>query len=153
MKYSKPQNKPAKTYFLGRVCQYCGEPIEDQARASRTHCPRYMDEFSVIHDCRRKKHQIKHQANEAVLLDWCANQRQIKRKIEDAIAAHGEHVTLEILDAYHIQLQERIRMDHYEGVTVLEFLGYDIILTPNFKTYKIQKNDKSGIYKDDRKNA
>jgi hypothetical protein len=28
-KTQSPDNLPAKTYKLGRVCLYCGEPIED----------------------------------------------------------------------------------------------------------------------------
>lgn len=147
------ENKPAKTYFLGRVCQYCGEPIEDQARASRTHCPRFMDEFGVMHDCRRKKHQVKHQEDEAILLDWSAAQRQTKRKIEEAVIAHGDEVTLDVLDAYNIKLQECIRFNYLEGSAVFEFLGYDIIVKPNLKTYKIQKNDKSRSDNNDRKIA
>lgn len=141
--------RPAKTYKLGRACQHCGEPIEDQARATKTHCTRFIDEFGVLHDCKRRKHQLKHQLSEDVLLDWCALQRQTKGRIEDAIAAHGDELSVEILDAYNINLQDCIRFNHNSRVTVVEFLGYDVLIIPNRKTYKIQKNDKSRIHNND----
>ena len=93
-------NRPAKTFKLGRACQFCGEPIADQERASKTHCTRYRDEFGVIHDCKRKKHQLKTQLQEDVLLDFSARHRESKRQIEKLIAAHGDLVTTEVLVAY-----------------------------------------------------
>jgi len=102
-------NGPAKTFALGRVCQHCGEPIADQERASKTHCTRYRDEFGVIHDCKRRKHQLKTQLQEDVLLDFSAKQRETKRQIEKVIAAHGDLVSTEVLIAYNINPGESIK--------------------------------------------
>jgi hypothetical protein len=145
--------RPVKTYKLKRACQFCGEPIADQERASKTHCTRYRDEFGIIHDCKRRKHQLKHQLDEDVLLDWCAMQRETKSKIEDVIKAHGDEVTLQNLDAYNIILHNGIRFYDRSGSTVVEFLGYNIIVKPKFKTFKIEKYDKLGIRVDDRQAA
>jgi hypothetical protein len=148
-----PTGRPTKTYLLGRACQYCSEPIADQERANKTHCTRYRDENGVVHDCKRRKHQLNHQLSEDFLLDWCALQRQTKARIEDALTAHGDEVTVDILDAYNINLHDNIRFYFNSGATYVEFLDYNIIIRPNFKTLKIQKNEKSGLLKDDRKTA
>jgi hypothetical protein len=145
--------RPIKTYKLGRVCQHCGEPIADQERASKTHCTRYRDEFGIIHDCKRRKHQLKHQLNEDFLLDWCAKQRETKQRIEEAIKAHGDELTEKMLTAYNIMLDTCIRHYDHAGTTVVEFLGYDIIINPNYIILKIVKNDKSGIHCESRKAA
>lgn len=147
------QSRLAKTYLLGRACQYCGEPIEDQARATKIHCSRYIDEFGVTHDCKRRKNQLKNQPLEEILLDWCARQRQTKGRIEDAVTAHGDELAIEILDAYNIQLADCIRFYHQQGLTTLEFLGYNIIKNNNRKTFKIQKNDQSRVSIDPTKAA
>ena len=142
MKKKDSTGKPVNTYELGRACLYCGEPIADQARKSKFHCTEYKDEFGVTHNCRRRKYQLKHQLSEDVLLDWCAMQRKTKIQIEEVIKAHGDVVKVEILDAYNVILDNRIRSYQYSGQTIMEFLGYNIIITPNCKTFKIQKNDK-----------
>ena len=111
------------------------------------------DENGVVHDCKRRKHQLNHQLSEDFLLDWCALQRQTKARIEDALTAHGDEVTVDILDAYNINLHDNIRFYFNSGATYVEFLDYNIIIRPNFKTLKIQKNEKSGLLKDDRKTA
>jgi len=137
--------RPVKTYKLGRACQHCGEPIADQERASKTHCTRYKDEFGVIHDCKRKKHQLKHQLEEDVLLDWCALQRENKKRIEDIIKAHGDEVSLHVLDAFNVILHNGIRFYQRSGATVVEFLSYNIIVKPKSKIFKIEKHEKLGI--------
>jgi hypothetical protein len=145
--------RPVKTYKLGRACQHCGEPIADQERASKTHCTRYKDEFGVIHDCKRKKHQLKHQLHEDVLLDWCALQRENKKRIEDIIKSHGDEVSLEVLDAFNVILHNGIRYYQRSASIVVEFLGYNVIVKPKCKTFKIEKYDKLGIRVDDRQAA
>ena len=139
MKKNDSGGKQLKTYKLGRACQFCGEPIADQERKSKIHCTRYRDEFGVIHDCKRRKYQLKHQLEEDVLLDWCSMQRATKSKIEDMIKAHGDEVKIEVLDAYNVTLDNRIKSHQHLGQTIAEFLGYNIIITPNCKTFKIQK--------------
>ena len=142
MKKKDPTGKPEKTYELGRACLYCGEPIADQARKNKFHCTIYKDEFGMTHNCRRRKYQLNHQLSEDLLLDWCAFQRKTKIQIEEVIKAHGNEVKIEVLDAYNVILNNCIRFYQYLGKTIVEFLGYDIIITPNSKTFKIKKNDK-----------
>jgi len=131
----------SKTYILGRSCQYCGEPIEDQARATKKHCTTWMDENGKIHDCKRKKHQVKHQSEEDVLLDFSAKQRTTKQQIEKMITAHGDIVTTEILNAYNIILSESLGFSYQSGLATAEFLGYRIVSNPTLNNHKILKNE------------
>jgi hypothetical protein len=139
---SESNGKPAQTFFMGRACQNCGEPIADQERATKIHCTRYKDEFGVIHDCKREKHQLKTKLHEDILLDWCARQRETRRRIEDAIKAHGNELTEQMLTAYNIILDTCFRYYKKAGTTVVVFLGYDVIINPKYITYKIQKHEK-----------
>ena len=143
MKKIKDQSKKnfSKTFILGRACQYCGEPIEDQARATKIHCTRWKDENGQIHDCKRKKHQLKHQPEEDLLLDFSAKQRTTKQQIEKMIAAHGVIVTTEILNAYNIILSENLRFSYQSGLATAEFLGYHIVSNPKLNNHKIEKHD------------
>jgi hypothetical protein len=134
------KSRPAKTFKLGRACQYCGEPIADQERSSKTHCTRYKDEFGVVHDCKRKKHQLKTQLQEDILLDFCARQREIKRQIEKVIAAHGDLVTTEVLVAYNINPADGIGYYYHSGLLYADLLGYKIISNPKLHTHKIEKH-------------
>lgn len=136
-------SRPAKTFKLGRACQFCGEPIADQERASKTHCTRYKDEFGIVHDCKRKKHQLKTQSQEDVLLDFSARHREYKRQIERVIAAHGDLVTTEILVAYNVNPGDNISYNYHSGLLYAEMLGYRIISNPILNTHKIEKHDNS----------
>ena len=133
-------SRPAKTYKMGRVCQYCGEPIADQERTSKIHCSRYIDEFGVIHDCKRKKHTLKTQLQEDMLLDFSARQRETKRQIEKIIPAHGDLVSTEVLNAYNIQLSDNLGYRYESGLLYAKFLDYTIISNPKLNTHKILKN-------------
>lgn len=135
-------SKPSMTYHLGRACEDCGEPIADQERKTKRHCTSFVDENGIHHNCRRRKHQKKHQLHEDRLLDWAAKQRQTKAKIEEAFAMHGEFVTLQILEAYGIALNNCITISHGYQESSLEFLGYNIIINPFKKSIKLQKHDK-----------
>ncbi len=135
-------SKPSLTYHLGRACEDCGEPIADQERKTKRHCTSFVDENGIHHNCRRRKHQKKHQLHEDRLLDWAAKQRQTKAKIEEAFAMHGEFVTLQILEAYGIALNNCITISHGYQESSLEFLGYNIIINPFKKSIKLQKHDK-----------
>ena len=84
-------------------------------------------------------------------MDFAAIQRQTKSKIEDAVAKHGEYVSLEILDAYGIATNNYLTIRHGFQESTLEFLGFDIIMNPIKKTIKIQKHDKPTGMDDGRK--
>jgi hypothetical protein len=137
-KTQSPDNLPAKTYKLGRVCLYCGEPIEDQARANKTHCSSWIDKFGVRHDCKRKKHKLKTQPQEDILLDFAARQRETHRQILKLIAAHGDYVSTEILDAYNINLADNLGFSFDSGIAVADFLGFKILSNSKLKTHKIE---------------
>jgi hypothetical protein len=134
-------SKPSLTYHLGRVCENCGKPIADQERKTKRHCSPQVDENGIHHNCRRRKHQQKHQIHEDRLLDWAAIQRQTKTRIEDAVATHGEYVTVSVLEAYGIILKNYITIHHGYQESTLGFLGYKIIVTPFKPFIKIQKHD------------
>ena len=136
-------SKPSLTYHLGRVCENedCREPIADQERKSKKHCSEYTDENGIHHNCRRRKHQQKHQILEDQLLDYAAIQRQTKAKIEEAIITHGEFVTEAVLEAYGIVLNNCISITHGYEESTLGFLGYNIIVNPFKQSIKIQKHD------------
>jgi hypothetical protein len=146
-------SKPSLTYHLGRACENvdCREPIADQERKSKRHCSEYTDENGIHYNCRRRKHHQKHQIHEDRLLDFAAIQRQTKTKIEDAVAKHGEYVTLEILDAYGIATNNYITISHGFQESTLEFLGFDIIMIPFKKSIKLQRHDKPTGMDDGRK--
>ena len=146
-------SKPCLTYHLGRECENvdCREPIADQERKSKRHCSEYRDENGIHHNCRRRKHHQKHQIQEDRLLDYAAIQRQTKTKIEDAVATHGEYVTLEILDAFGIATNNYITISHGFQESTLEFLGFDIIMNPFKKSIKLQRHDKPTGMDDGRK--
>jgi len=153
LKNKEISSKPTPTYHLGRTCENveCREPIADHERKSKRHCAEYTDENGIHHNCRRSKHQQKHQIYEDRLLDFAAIQRQTKSKIEDVVATHGEYVSLEILDAYGIATNNYITISHGFQESTLEFLGFDIIMNPIKKTIKIQKHDKPTGMDDGRK--
>ena len=153
LKNKQISSKPSPTYHLGRVCENpeCREPIADQERKSKRHCAEYTDENGIHHNCRKRKHQHKHQIYEDRLLDFAAIQRQTKSKIEDAVAKHGEYVSLEILDAYGIATNNYLTISHGFQESTLEFLGFDIIMNPIKKTIKIKKHDKPTGMDDGRK--
>jgi hypothetical protein len=134
--------KKAKTYHLGRFCQQCGEQIADQERASKLHCSRWIDEFGVLHDCKRQKHALKTQPYDSILLDFSAKQRETKRQIEKILADHGYEVSTEVLNAYNVKLSENLSNDYHSGLLYAEFLGFKIISNPKLNTHKIIKNDK-----------
>ena len=136
---SLPERGPTKTYKLKRACAYCSEPIEDQARASKIHCSRWMDEAGVIHDCRRRKHQLVHKLNDDLLLDFSARQREINQQIVKAVAAHGDVVSSEVLNAYNINLSENLKFHYRSNLTTCEFLGFKIITNPKLNNHTIQK--------------
>lgn len=138
-KLHQKETRPGLTYHLGRACLNCGEPIEDQARSTRTHCPRWIDQTGKVHDCRRKKHQLKHQPQEDLLLDFSARQREISKQIEKVLAAHGDIVSTEVLNAYNITLSENLRFSYHSNLGTSEFLGYKIITNPKSKTHQIVK--------------
>ncbi|MFZ9171463.1 MAG: hypothetical protein ACO210_05845 [Sediminibacterium sp.] len=140
-KKQENSKKMAKTYHLGRVCQKCGEPIADQDRATKIHCSRWIDKFGVIHDCKRQKHALKVQPYENILLDYSAIQRETKRQIEKVIAAHGNEVSTEILNAYNINLNENLSFDYHSGLMYAGFLGFKIITNPKLNTHKIIKHE------------
>ena len=125
-------SKPSLTYHLGRVCENkdCREPIADQERKSKKHCSEYTDENGIHHNCRRRKHQQKHQIHEDQLLDYAAIQRQTKAKIEEAIITHGEFVTEAVL-AKVINIT----------TTLSQIVTYNIIVNPFKQSIKIQKHD------------
>jgi hypothetical protein len=135
-------SKPAKTYLLGRACEYCAEPIADQERASKKHCTRWIDEAGKPHDCKRRKFTLKNRVEDEILLDFSAEQRETNRQIEKVIAAHGNEVSTEVLIAYNVQLGHNLRYEYYSGLLYAEFLGYRIISNPILNTHKIVKNDK-----------
>lgn len=135
-------SKPSLTYHFGRACEDCGEPIADQERKSKRHCTPFIDENGIHHNCRRRKHQKKHQLHEDRLLDWAAIQRQTKTKIEEAIITHGEFVNEAVLEAYGIVLNNCISISHGNEESTLEFLGYNIIVNPFNQSIKLQKHDK-----------
>ena len=135
-------SKPSLTYHLGRACEDCGEPIADQERKTKRHCSPQIDENGIHHNCRRRKHQKKHQIHEDRLLDFAAIQRQTKIKIEEAVVTHGEFVNLQILEAYGIALNLCITISHGFQESTLEFLGYNIIINPFKKSIKLQRHDK-----------
>ncbi|MFN3795537.1 MAG: hypothetical protein ACK4RX_12810 [Chitinophagaceae bacterium] len=140
LKLPQYPEKESKTYFQGRVCQFCGEPIEDQARKSKIHCSAWIDEFGVKHDCRRKKHQYKHQLEEDVLLDFSAKQREMARQLQKLLAAHGNQVSTEVLDAYGINLSACLGFSFEEGVFTTRFLGFTIATNLFTQQHLIQKS-------------
>jgi hypothetical protein len=136
---SGPILREAVTYKLGRKCLYCGEPIEDQARANKFHCSAWVDEYGKRHDCKRDRHALRHKLDDDVLLDISAGQREIKRQIERMITAHGDEVSTEVLIAYGIKLMDCLRFKYHSGLGTFDFLGYRIISNPKLKTHKIER--------------
>jgi hypothetical protein len=136
---------PAKTYLLGRRCQYCGEPIEDQARANKIHCSSWVDEYGVKHDCKRRKNMLKNRTKEDTLLDLCARHRETNRQIERIIAAHGDLVSTEVLNAYNVNLADNISFSYDSGIATAEFLGFRIKSNPILKNHKIERYEQLSV--------
>jgi len=136
---SGPIQRESLTYKLGRRCLYCGEPIEDQARANKIHCSPWVDEYGKRHDCKRQRHSLVHKPDDDLLLEISAGQRDKKRQIERMIAAHGDEVTTEVLIAYGIKLMDCLRFSYHSGQGTFYFLGYRIISNPKLKTHKIER--------------
>ena len=138
----KAPNRNSKTYFMGRKCQFCGEPIEDQARKTKIHCTPWIDEYGVRHDCKREKHQQKHQPEEEVLLDFGARQRKMTRQIENLIQSHGIEVTTDMLTAFDIKLSNNVSYEYNRKSATFKFIGYSIVYQIQTNTHKIYKNGK-----------
>lgn len=132
---------PARTYFSGRACLFCGEPIEDQARLSKKHCTPWIDEYGKNHNCRRKQHHMRHAEDENILLDHNTKQRETQRQIERLIKTHGNEVTIAMLDAFGIQLSSALEHNYTTCGVESKFLGYSIISKAKSNHHKIRKHD------------
>lgn len=55
------------------------------------------------------------------------------------IAAHGDIVTTEILNAYNVILSENLGFSYQSGLVTAEFLGYNIVSNPQINNHKILK--------------
>ena len=129
------------TYLFGRKCEYCSEPIEDQAQISRKHCLPWVDEYGQQQDCRRAKHSMIHSRETVLLQELNAKLKETDRSIKRLLTHHGDYVGTEILDAYNIQLDECIRFHPEEnGIVAFEFLSYVI------KTDIIKRKHKIILY-------
>ena len=132
-----PANPRRLTYILNRKSEYCGAPIEDQARASRKHCPPVIDEFGVSHSCKRMKHAVKHEREDELLMEYSARAKNHNKMIAKMLTDHGEQVTSEIIDAYGIRLTECLDF-HFDGHQLTSyFLGFTIYSNPNTQTHRI----------------
>jgi hypothetical protein len=130
---SQPAIHRKYTYLLGRKCEYCNAPIEDQARPNKRHCLPWEDENGHIHTCRRLKHSMIHDKETVLLQELNAKLKDTDRNIKRVLIDHGDYVGTEILDAYNIQLDESIRF-RYDGSSIVsfDFLSY-VIHTDIFK--------------------
>ena len=136
---SGPILRESLTYKLGRRCLYCGEPIEDQARANKIHCTPWVDEYGNRHDCKRRRHSLLHKQDDEVLMEVSAGHRDTKKQIERVLAAHEDEVSTEVLNAYSIKLMDCLRFRYHSGIGTFDFLGYRIISNPKLKTHKIER--------------
>ena len=125
------------TYYLNRKCEYCGEPIEDQARSNRKHCIPWKDEYGKTHTCRRLKHSVKHEQEDELLMEHNARAKNHHKMIAKMLTDQGEQVTSEIIDAYGIRLTECLDF-HFDGHQLTSyFLGFTIYSNPNTQTHRI----------------
>lgn len=132
-----PENPKRVTYFDNRKCHYCGEPIADQERKNRIHCPVSFDEYGNRIDCKRKKFDLKHQPETETLQCHNARAKDYYQKIIKMRADHGEIVTSAIIDSYGIIITESD--DYYfDGHELTSyFIGFAIISNPNTNTHRI----------------
>jgi hypothetical protein len=139
-KKSSTYRGEAQTFFLGRECLFCGEPIADQERSTKKHCTPWYDEYGIRHDCKRKRHQVRHAEHDNVLYNYTAKQREFLRQIERLVAIHGDDVTTEMLTAFGISLSEAMKITITPEKAEAVFLDYKIMSTPNSNKHKISKN-------------
>lgn len=140
-----PQKPKNATYFLNRKCEYCGEPIEDQARATRKHCHPWIDEFGVEHSCKRLKHAVKHEHEDEVLLEYNARAKSHNKMIAKMLADHGDFVTSQIIDSYGVSLREAIRCEFDGHQWISYFIDFTIISNPNTHTHQIIVNKDQNV--------
>jgi hypothetical protein len=125
------------TYFLKRMCEYCDEPIEDQARPNRKHCLPKIDEFGVEHSCKRLKHSVKHEREDELLMEYIARAKNHNKMISKMLADHGDHVTSQMIDAYGICLRECTHFDFDGHQYTSHFIDFTIYSNPNTDTHRI----------------
>ena len=132
-----PENPKRVTYFDNRKCHYCGEPIADQERKNRIHCPESIDENGKIINCKRKKFDVKHQPETEILKDHNARAKDYHKKIKKMRADQGEFVTSAIIDSYGICLTESDNF-HFDGHQLTSyFIGFAIISNPITNMHRI----------------
>ncbi len=125
------------TYYDGRECEHCGEPIADQAHKLRTHCRRTEDENGIIRNCKDDKNSESRKLAEEPYRWLTALQKRMFEALENLIIAFGDTVTIEQLNQYGVQLDKATTMTSQEGLWTFHFLHHTVEQQYN-QTYKIK---------------
>jgi hypothetical protein len=132
-----------ETFFEGRECEYCNEPIADQVHATRKFCPKTKDSKGNVIDCKTDFHREKEAPDKLIQNDLINKHKGIAKRINDLLSKKSSEVLTANLDAYDIDLSSCIEFTlKSNGELTTIFLEHTIFTNPISKTHKILHNVK-----------
>ena len=130
---------PIYTYFNNRKCEFCGEPIADQAKSTRTHCV-YDNTDGVIKDCKTAKARQNDEEERELFRKHREIIKGIDKSISKMVKEKGYVVDLDALKAYDIDLCLGLTMEiKLNGQFTSTYINYKIEGGPFESTFKILK--------------
>lgn len=134
------KNIPPKNPDIEQVqhCLYCSTPLPMDAHKSRKFCPRWVDTFGKVHDCKSEYHAQMNKPEREETKDYLNAISEDTKAIEAMLDKFGDTVTTANLDAFNLQLTRSLNYVISEnGIIVSEFQKHRIISNPATKNHKI----------------
>lgn len=126
------------TYHQGRKCLHDGEPIPDQAYASRIFCEPFEREDGSIQDCKGAYYTAKRKIEMEPYTLISFLHRNITRRIKELYAEKGELVDLEDINQFGIPLDKPLKLERApSGLFTFYFklFGFQHIASSKFKIF------------------
>lgn len=131
-----------QTFFEGRECEYCIEPIADQEHATRKFCKKTKDALGNVKDCKTDYHRQKEAPDKLVQNELINFQKGISNRMRDMIERKGLEVSTLDLEAYDIPLINSIEFQiKPNGELISTFLEHTIYTYPISGMHKIKPHE------------
>ncbi len=133
---------PLYTYLDKRECEYCEDPIADQAKSTRIHCE-YKNDNGVIKDCKTAKARQNDEEERELFRKQRETIKGIDSRIKKMLKEKGDSVDLEALEAYDVDLTLGLSSETKpNGQFTSTYINYKIMGGPFNSKFKIVSNDK-----------
>lgn len=128
------------TFYRGRECLHCSEPISDQEHGLTKYCPREVNEDGTIKSCKDDYHTPRRKIKKAPFIGFLVHHEQMRNSLRKLLRRHGELVNIELINSYGINLSRPAETEYgNDGSITFYFVEYAVIETKN-KQYKIIKH-------------